>query len=257
LYFSDAGPDIRWVGNESGIGGVTNWNVISPDTLYAGKSGINSLLSTGSPDGNHWIPAEVNTSIRPGWFYHASEDSLVKTPQKLFETYLQSVGRGSTMLLNIPPDRRGRFHENDVASLRGLKKIIDSVFAVNLAKKATASASNVRGKKVQFGAANLVDGKPDSYWCTDDYITTPVIELMWKQPQNIHYVLLQEYIQLGQRISGFTIETGEAGDWKEIAAGTTVGYKRILEVPATTTKHLRVRITGAKACPVMNEVAVY
>ena len=257
LYFSDAGPDIRWVGNESGIGGTTNWNTISPDTLYAGKSGINSLLGTGSPDGNHWIPAEVNTSIRPGWFSHAAEDSLVKSPQKLFETYLQSVGRGSTLLLNIPPDRRGRFHENDVASLQGLRKILDSVFAVNLALKATASASDVRGKQSAYSPSKLVDGKPATFWCTDDAVTTPTIELKWKTPQTIHYVLLQEYIRLGQRISSFIVESEENGKWKEIATGTTVGYKRILQVPVTTTRHIRVKITQSKACPVMNEIAVF
>ena len=110
LFFSDAGPDLRWVGNEDGVGGTTNWNTITPDTLYAGKPGIGDILQTGSEDGTDWIPAEVNTSIRPGWFYHKEEDSLVKSPEELFTTYLQSVGRGSTLLLNIPPDQSGLFH---------------------------------------------------------------------------------------------------------------------------------------------------
>ncbi len=117
LFFSDAGPGVRWVGNERGIAGETNWNTITDDTLYAGMAGINDLLATGSPDGTSWIPAEVDVSIRPGWFYHPEEDSLVKSPEQLFDIYLSSVGRGSTLLLNVPPDRRGLFHENDVAAL--------------------------------------------------------------------------------------------------------------------------------------------
>src|SRR5690606_31113671 len=100
LFFSDAGPDLRWVGNERGIAGKTNWNTISNDTLYAGKPGIENLLNTGSPDGDKWIPAEVDVSIRPGWFYHREEDTLVKSAERLFEIYLTSVGRGSTLLLN-------------------------------------------------------------------------------------------------------------------------------------------------------------
>jgi alpha-L-fucosidase len=114
LFFSDAGPGVRWVGNERGIAGETNWNTITPDTLFAGKPGIEKLLNEGEEFGSAWIPAEVDVSIRPGWFYHHKEDSLVKTGEKLFEIYLTSVGRGSTLLLNVPPDRRGLIHENDL-----------------------------------------------------------------------------------------------------------------------------------------------
>src|SRR5687767_1724959 len=126
LFFSDAGPGVRWVGNERGVAGETNWCTITPDTLFAGKAGIERLLNTGSAEGNTWIPAEVDVSIRPGWFYHANEDSLVKSAEKLFDIYLTSVGRGSTLLLNVPPDRRGLFHENDVKALYGFKKLLDS-----------------------------------------------------------------------------------------------------------------------------------
>ena len=136
IFFSDSGPGVRWAGNELGIIGETNWNTISPDTLYAGKAGIEKLLNTGSENGTHWIPGEVDTSIRPGWFYHAKEDTQVKSPEKLFETYLTSVGRGSTLLLNVPPDRRGVFHENDISALKGFREMLDREFKTNLAKNA-------------------------------------------------------------------------------------------------------------------------
>jgi alpha-L-fucosidase len=125
LFFSDAGPGVRWVGNERGIAGETNWNTITPDTLFAGKGGIEKLLNEGDENGTAWIPAEVDVSIRPGWFYHAKEDTLVKSGERLFEIYLTSVGRGSTLLLNIPPDRRGLIHENDLRALKDWKDLLD------------------------------------------------------------------------------------------------------------------------------------
>src|SRR5687768_7268423 len=150
IFFSDAGPGVRWVGNERGVAGPTNWNTISTDTIFAGKPGIEELLNTGSPDGNKWVPAEVDVSIRPGWFYHSKEDSLVKTPEKLFEIYLTSVGRGSTLLLNVPPDQRGLIHENDLKSLEGFKKIVDTELKNNLTKDAIAKASAHRGDSDKF-----------------------------------------------------------------------------------------------------------
>ena len=146
LFFSDSGPDIRWVGNEKGCAGETNWNTLTPDTLYPGKPGIGNLLNTGSIDGTKWIPAEVDVSIRPGWFYHSEEDVLVKTPEQLFNIYLTSVGRGAVLLLNVPPDRRGLIHENDVKSLQGFKQLLDSVFFFFLSEEASVKASGYRGK---------------------------------------------------------------------------------------------------------------
>ncbi|HRJ15224.1 MAG TPA: alpha-L-fucosidase [Saprospiraceae bacterium] len=145
IFFSDAGPGCRWVGNEKGVAGETNWNTISVDTLYAGKPNIEQLLNTGSEDGTSWVPAEVDVSIRPGWFYHQEEDSQVKTPEKLFEIYLSSVGRGAVLLLNVPPDRRGLIHENDIQSLKGFRRILDRTFKINLAQKASVRASSHRG----------------------------------------------------------------------------------------------------------------
>ena len=153
IFFSDAGPGCRWVGNERGVAGETNWNTISLDTLYAGKPGIENLLNTGSENGTAWVPAEVDVSIRPGWFYHAEQDSLVKTPQKLFDIYLTSVGRGGTLLLNIPPDRRGLIHEKDIEALTGFRKLLDEEFKTNLAEGAKVKAGSYRGNDRQVFAA--------------------------------------------------------------------------------------------------------
>jgi alpha-L-fucosidase len=257
IFFSDAGPGVRWVGNERGVAGETNWNTISTDTLYAGKAGIEQLLQTGAPDGKQWVPAEVDVSIRPGWFYHAKEDSLVKTPEKLFDIYLTSVGRGSNLLLNVPPDRRGKFHEKDVASLRGFRKLLDKEFATNLARNAKAEASHIRGNDKRYSAANLVDGKKETYWTTDDATTQASATIDLKEPQTIKYILLQEYIPLGQRVSAFHIEAFVDGNWKNVAEGTTIGYKRILKIEPLKSSRIRVTISEAKACPVISNVEIY
>ncbi|MFI8377285.1 alpha-L-fucosidase [Leeuwenhoekiella sp. NPDC079379] len=257
LFFSDAGPDLRWVGNERGIGGETHWNTIDVDTLYAGKSGIEDLLQSGAKGGKSWIPAEVNTSIRPGWFYHASEDSLVRTPENLFELYLTSVGRGSTLLLNIPPDRRGLFHENDVAALRGFRSILDSVFAVNLAEKATARANTSRGKKENYTVSKVLDADKDTYWATNDGVTTGSIELTWDSSQTLNFLVLQEYITLGQRVAAFTVSVWENDSWKPVANQTTIGYKRIIKLNDVATTKLKIEITEALACPLISNIEVY
>lgn len=257
IFFSDAGPGVRWVGNESGIAGTTNWNTISTDTLYAGKAGIEQLLGTGSPDGNKWIPAEVDVSIRPGWFYHAKEDSMVKTPETLFEIYLTSVGRGSTLLLNVPPDRRGIFHENDVKALQGFRAILKKEFGKNLALKAPVISTNTRGESSTYSAGNITDGNKETYWATDDNLTTGAVEVNLYKPTSVKYVVLQEYIKLGQRVKSFTVDAWKDGKWQTITNGTTIGYKRILKIDPVTTSKIKITITDAKACPAISAVELY
>lgn len=257
IFFSDAGPGVRWCGNERGVGGETNWNTITPDTLYAGKGGIEKLLNEGSENGTQWIPAEVNTSIRPGWFYHASEDSLVKTPEKLFEIYLTSVGRGSTLLLNVPPDRRGLIHENDVKSLQGWKKLRDEAFSTNLAKGAVVKETSFRGSAEKFAGKNVTDGDPATYWTTDDGVTTGTVEIELPGLSTVKYVVLQEYIALGQRVKTFDIFVFREGTWEQVAQGTTIGYKRIISLNQVKTDRIKISITGAKACPLISEVGVF
>jgi alpha-L-fucosidase len=257
LFFSDAGPDIRWVGNERGVAGLTNWNTITKDTLHAGKPGIENLLNQGTDGGKHWIPAEVDVSIRPGWFYHQKEDSLVKTPQKLFEIYLTSVGRGSTLLLNLPPDRRGLIHENDIKSLQGFRKLLDQAFTTNYAIKANVTASNTRGNDKRFQASGVVDGNKNTYWATDDGVNTGSIELTLAKKVEVKYIVIQEYIKLGQRIRSFSVEAFVDGAWKEVAAGTTIGYKNIQAVSPVQTDKLRIHFKDSKAPPVISNIEIY
>lgn len=257
IFFSDAGPGVRWVGNERGIAGETNWNTISTDTLYAGKGGIENLLNTGNENGTKWIPAEVDVSIRPGWFYHTKEDSLVKSPEKLFDIYLTSVGRGSTLLLNVPPDKRGLFHENDVNALKGFRALLDREFKTNLAANAVASASSFRGESEMYAPGNMTDGNAETYWATNDEVTTGSVEVDLGKTQVVKYVVLQEYIKLGQRVKSFLVEAWKDNAWQPVASATTIGYKRILKLQPVETNKIRITIKEAKACPLISSVAVY
>lgn len=257
IFFSDAGPDIRWCGNEGGHAGETNWSTISTDSIYAGKSGIENLLNTGQEDGKNYVPAEVDVSIRPGWFYHAEEDAKVKTPEKLFEIYLSSVGRGSNLILNIPPDRRGILHENDVKALTGWKKMIDEAFKTNLALKSKVQADTYRGNSKQFEASNVTDGNKESYWSTDDAVTTGNLIVDLGSARTIKYITLQEYIKLGQRVKSFTISLWENKKWVEVSKGSTIGYKRIVRIEPTQSEKVKIEITASKASPLISNIQIY
>jgi alpha-L-fucosidase len=257
IFFSDAGPGVRWVGNERGIAGETNWNTITPDTLFAGKGGIEKLLETGHEKGTHWIPAEVDVSIRPGWFYHAKEDSLVKSAEKLFDIYLSSVGRGSTLLLNVPPDKRGLIHENDVQALKDWRALLDQEFKTNLAAGAKAEANSYRGESDLYSASMTIDENKETYWTTDDNVLTGSIEIDLAGEKTVKYILLQEYIRLGQRVKQFNIEAWKNDQWEKIADASTIGYKRILKLDPVSTGKIRINITDSKACPLLSNIAVY
>jgi alpha-L-fucosidase len=196
-------------------------------------------------------------SIRPGWFYHEKEDSLVKSPEKLFDIYLTSVGRGSTLLLNVPPDKSGLIHEKDVATLRGWRRLLDEAFAKNLAVKSEVTATEFRGGHQRFHPANVTDGDKETYWTTNDSTTTASLEMKLAEPAEIRFLLIQEYIKLGQRVSSFTVEYWQDNAWKPLASATTIGYKRILKLDPVSTDKIRINITGSKACPVISNVEVY
>ncbi len=256
IFFSDAGPGVRWVGNERGEAGETNWCTLSPDTLYAGKPGIENLLNQGKEKGTQWIPAECDVSIRPGWFYHVKEDSLVKTPEQLFEIYLKSVGRGSLLLLNVPPDRRGLFHESDVKSLQGFRQRLDEEFKINLALHSPVKAV-FRGTDERYSPGNLTDGDPETYWALDDDSTSGSFEVELSKITPVKYIVMQEYIQLGQRIKSFSVEVWKNHQWQRVAQATTIGYKRILKIDNIATTRIRITILASKACPVISNVEVY
>ncbi|MEZ6101480.1 MAG: alpha-L-fucosidase [Pirellulaceae bacterium] len=256
IMFSDGGPDVRWVGNENGAGSATNWATLRRDEFAPGIAD-NSALGGGQRDGTDWVPAEVDVSIRPGWFYHAKEDQRVKSVEKLLEIYYSSVGNGCNLLLNIPPDRRGRFHEIDCQRLLDLRTALDAAFAHDLARDKTATASNVRGNAAQFGADKLIDGDRNSYWAADDDVRSCEVTVELGEKLPVRHVRLQEYIQLGQRIEAFTVEARVDGIWQEIAKGTTIGPRRILRTSDVTTDAVRVSITASRACPTLSTLEVY
>ncbi len=257
IFFSDAGPGVRWCGNESGYVNETCWSTITPDTLYAGKGGIENLLSTGSSDGNSWLPPEVDVSIRPGWFYHASEDSLVKSGDQLFDIYLKSVGRGALLLLNVPPDRRGVIHENDVNALQEFRAKLDSTFSVNLAVSSMVTSSNTRGNDKSYKPENVIDTNRNTYWSTDDNIRKSFLQIDLDKEQKLNYLVIQEYIELGQRIKKFSVELKQKNNWIKVASASTIGYKRIISLEGLSSDAVRITFEDSKACPVISTVGIY
>jgi alpha-L-fucosidase len=254
VIWNDGGDraDLRWVGTESGYVGETNWSLLN------GTGEVEwPMLHFGLENGDSWVPAEVNTSIRPEWFYHPSEDNKVKTVPQLMETYYNSIGRNGTLLLNFPIMPNGLIHSNDEKAALDFGATVKASFAQNLAEKKKVSASNTRGEAKQFGVEKLIDNNKDTYWATDDSVTKASVIIDFEKPTLVNRFLVQEYIRLGQRVKSFTIEGLVEGTWKELAKGTTIGYKRILRFPGIETAKIRFTITGSKASPVISNVEIY
>ena len=254
VIWNDGGDraDLRWVGTEAGFVGETNWSLLNAtgDVPW-------NMLHYGLENGNMWVPAEVNTSIRPEWFYHPGEDAKVKTLPHLMDTYYNSVGRNGTLLLNFPIMPNGLIHPNDEKAALELAKAVKEAFAINLAQKAKAIASNVRGNANEFGANNAIDENKDTYWATDDDITKASLILDFGKPTLFNRFLVQEYIRLGQRVKAFSVEALVDGNWKELAKATTIGYKRILRFPSVQATQLRFNITESKSCPLISNIGIY
>jgi alpha-L-fucosidase len=255
VMFSDAGPDFRWVGNERGLAGDPCWATLNAEGRYPGGSPAG--LNSGERPGTHWIPAECDVSIRPGWFYHSKEDDRVKTAEDLLEIYYASVGRGCCLNLNLPPDRRGRIHEKDVAVLREFRARLETTFARDLARDAKTSASNVRGDARRYRPDRLLDGRHDTYWATDEAIRTGEVILEFRRPATFNVVGLREYLPLGQRVGQVAMDRWEQGEWVEFARGTSIGNLRLLRTAETTTEKLRLRILEAAACPALSELSLF
>jgi len=256
IRFSDGGPDIRWVGNERGFGYDPNWATFNRDGRWPGISERNSLWY-GDKGGTHWVPAEVDVSIRPGWFWHESQNEKVKSLDQLLDIYYASVGLGCNLLLNIPPDRRGLFHEADVERLLELGGVLRETFETDLAKGKPASADNVRGDSDRFGAQLLTDGDRTTYWAANDNVRQAVLEVDFGQPVEFDRVRLQECIQLGQRVEAFEIDARVDGKWQQIGKGETIGPRRIVRTPRVQADRLRVKLTSCLACPTLSTIEVY
>ncbi len=271
---SVCGPDIRWCGNEAGHCRPSEWSIV-PASLqdnekiqensqqednpeFARKfssvdEDLGSREAIGSEHSLIWYPAEVNTSIRPGWFYHAAEDDKVKSLEELLHVYEGSVGGNATFLLNLPPDRRGLIHEKDVQRLRELGEALRRRYGVNLAAAAAASASE---SDEGHGAEQAVDGNCDSFWAPKPGTEQASIEIDLGQEQTFSRVILQEY-RYSQRIERFTIECKIGGEWKSIYSGTVVGRKKICGFEAVSSRFIRLNITESRWWPNLSAFEVY
>ena len=267
------GPDVRWVGTESGYGRETEWSVVPYNNANLEKIAANSqqaalnegFTPTGdmeSPDlGSReiiknaqnliWYPSEVDVSIRPGWFWHESENGRVKSPEKLMDIYFSSVGRNSLLLLNIPPDSTGLINEADISSLKAWKNALNAIFKDNLAEGATPVAGN-RDMKIDF----LSDKNDTTCWIpvnNEPYS----FELQLKKKSEFSVLLLQENISMGQRIEHFSLEAWTGNAWKQVVEGTTVGYKRLLRFPSVQTNKVRFTIDKSRLEPELAEFGLY
>jgi len=262
--FSDIGWDVRWVGNERGEAAPTSWATYTPQPL-AGKTKAgpgevrDEFNPMGTRNGAYWIPAECDVPLRKGWFYHPEEDSTVKSPERLFDLYLKSVGRGGALDLGIAPDRRGLLHEADVRSLAGFGNLLARVFADDLAKKATLTVTNTRGNDARaFGASKLTDGDRYSYWATDDAVTQASVEFAWNTMQTFDLIRLREDIRLGQRIDSIAIDVHDGKGWTTAGTATSIGACRLVRFdrPVTTDK-MRVRVVSSPVAPALSEVGIF
>ncbi|WP_322963425.1 alpha-L-fucosidase [Sphingomonas fuzhouensis] len=248
--FDPLGADIRWVGNEDGIAGDPCWPTM-PDHPYVQSEG-----NSGVRGGALWWPAETNTSIRPGWFYHADEDSKVRSPENLVGYFDTSVARGTNMNLNLPPDRRGRIPDQDVKILKSFGDAIRASFATDLAQGAVASASHVRGKG--FEAAKVLDGQRDTYWSAPDGVTTPSLTLDLPPGRSFDLIRIREYLPLGVRVTRFAVDAESNGQWSQLAEHECISAQRIIRLPAPiTARRVRLRIIEAPVCPAISEVALF
>ena len=257
LIFSDAGPDIHWIGNEHGFAGRTFWSTISSNNITIGGSD-REYLNIGDPEGDKWIIGQCDVSIRPGWFYHQSQDSKVKSAQELTDIYYKSVGRNAVLLLNLPPDKRGLIHENDVTNLKLFKSIIEETFDENLAIDAKVSSTNYRLKNDYFSANNITDKDLESYWATDEAHTTSELVVILEEAKEFDRILIQEPIKFGQRISKFRILIQkDNNEWEQVAEETTIGYKRLLRINPITASKIKIIIDEANNSPAISNFGLF
>jgi alpha-L-fucosidase len=254
VVFSDIGPDIRWVGNENGFVGDPNWNFLDTAGYKRGIGApANDTLNHGNYHGKHWIPAECDVSIRPGWFYREEEDSKVKSPEKLFDIYLKSVGRGANLLLNVPPDKRGLIHDIDSAALMNFKKLREESFATNLLKGADSyyefSQKDLHYKPLLLRGFDTTS----AYYGIN--LQNFIVQL--SQPVKTNCIVLREAIHLGQSIRRFSIVLYNNEKPIGEVQGTSIGRKRILTFPVTTITSFRVYLEDAQGNDNITGIAAY
>jgi len=243
-----SGPDVRWVGNESGVARVGESSVHAPSGDIHGRTG-----------GKLWWPAECDVSIRPGWFYHAAEDRQVKSVEHLLDIYFKSVGRNSVMLLNVPPHRDGLFAEPDVRRLKEFGDAVRGMFAHDLARgqKVTASAQRP-GPTSDFAPANAVDGQRETFWAGPAGATNAALTVEFPGPQTFNLIRVREPFWFGERAQSYRLEAETAaGEWPTLGRGSVIGAGNLVPVPETTARRVRLVVEAAQGAPAISELGVF
>jgi alpha-L-fucosidase len=256
VIFSDGGPDIRWVGDEDGYAGESNWSLLRRDEVYPGYPKYQELVN-GHANGTHWVPAECDVSIRPGWYYHPEQDTALKSVKNLIDIYFNSVGHNGSMLLNVPVNKHGLISEDDAKRLAEFKQTREEIFIDNHFKGAAVTASQVRGNDPRFNASNVIDSSGDTFWSTDDTVKTGTLEFSMDSLRAINCLMIQEYIPLGQRVEKFSVDAWGRKAWVTVCNATTIGYKRIVKFNTIVVQRLRVTISQSRACPVISNVEAF
>lgn len=265
------GPDVRWVGTESGYGRESEWsvipiydtmgmtdvnkmdNIIRPNIKESEDevAGINQL---GFAKALKWFPSEVDVSIRPGWFYHSEDDNSIKSPEKLLDIYFNSIGKNSTLLLNIPPDKNGLINERDANVLKVFHNSLQQIFDQNLARQSKISDSEFN---FNHSPSKTIDDNIESYWIPSAKNSAPYLLFEWKNPVWFNILSISEQIKFGQRIESFKLEIFENDEWVTKVSGTTVGYKRIITFPYILTQKARLIFSEFRHTPMISEVGFY
>lgn len=254
VIFSDAGPGVRWIGNERGEAGTTCWSMVDPKRVpYAGfaASWVPEALMQGDPHGSEWRPGEADVSIRPGWFWHEAEDEKVRSAANLMELYFKSVGRNSKLLLNVPPTKEGLFHARDVQALEQFAKARRTLFARNLLEGARVRASGGATPEA------VLDPEPGRYWQAAAGTNFGWIELECSAPVTFDVLRLEEAIEHGQHIANHRVDIRQDGGWQTVSWGTTIGYARLAHFAPRTASRIRVAIEFAYGTPRLSRVALF
>ena len=250
--FSAQPTSVRWIGNERGIAGDPVWHKVKKAKITDDVK--NDYLNHGDPEGDMYSVGEADVSIRSGWFYHDNQQP--KSIKDLMDIYFKSVGRGTPLLLNIPPNKEGKFADADVARLKEFRATLDQMYATDFAKGATVTASSTR-KNHLYQASHLTDGKDDTSWALSNDAKTGEFTVDLGQKRRFDVVELKEDIAKGQRISGFKVEVELNGRWVPYGEGSTVGYRRLIQGQPVEAQKIRVTITGAQATPILTNLSVY
>lgn len=255
IIFSPCGPDIRWIGNEQGYAGDPCWSTI--DISKMNVSVDQKYLNTGEENGPDWVIGECDVSIRPGWFYHETEDLEVKSLEKLIDIYFNSVGRNAVLLLNVPPNKDGLLHNNDVNRLKEFGQAIKDIFKDNLLENCKINSSSILNEDKKFSVTNIIDGGSDSYWVPQIEDNNRWVEIEFEEDKVFDVISIQEFIELGQRVSEFNVEAFINGEYKEVFQGRTIGYKRLIRINPIKTNKIKINFLKSLDIPLISNIGVF